>query len=587
MLDVLRAMHYPESMKDEDRLTSQEEGALQGEPQDFSETVSDDKPRNNAAPEAASEEAGDAASDPERENSAKKPSRAARRRKRMKASEDAAASELHNRLPGDEQADEESSAGASYGQNAEENEGDAAPLAAPPPVDNDAPPIDAPLPIDAPPEIEPPESEPPESEPPEVPPAPSVPESDTPAEMSDSTEPSEALQPPAPEVRPEDFAPVTTPLSEALTADEAVQHEEVAVLPSHDNEVPAPEMGLPEEENLPEERMATLEDEYVPEEVAAPEIEPLRDNPVPEEVAEDVPPPPMKEVAVPLPEMEVPPPPPEAENVPLPERPASQMAPVEMAAQNTGFRPKGKIVDADQSHDAGDVEQARRAQKSSERARQLGKTKNWYQDRFQTLRIQRNILFIMMIIAVFTMVITAMRMSSLMEQKVFEPFVIEVEDKTGVVTQVSQKTLEKYQADEAVIRYFLVKYLRAREGFDPATYKYDYNQVVRLLSAPDVYGSFIAYLRGDPRSPLKVAGNKRREVAIKSLRFMDARKREVQVRIAVSEIAPRTNQVTDVYNYFITIKHDFVALDLSSTGRYVNPLGYQVVSYSKEEERFD
>jgi type IV secretion system protein VirB8 len=207
----------------------------------------------------------------------------------------------------------------------------------------------------------------------------------------------------------------------------------------------------------------------------------------------------------------------------------------------------------------------------------MEEAKNWYADRYQFVVVQRNVLAIVTILALAGLGITTFAVARIADSKTFEPYVIEVESKTGITTLVDEQSVKKYTADEMVIRYFLNNYVVAREGYDITRYSYDYNKVVRLFSSPAVYTAFYAQINPDSAtSPLKLGNSVARIVKVKSIAFLE--KKKVQVRIQVEQTGPQAS----IQHFIITADFEFFPLELSPEDRYINPLGFQIVGYRKD-----
>ncbi len=227
-------------------------------------------------------------------------------------------------------------------------------------------------------------------------------------------------------------------------------------------------------------------------------------------------------------------------------------------------------------------------QKTMEKIHTLSSSRNWYLDRHERLTVQRNVLFLLFLIIMILQGLSVYMVAELNKRKVFEPFVIEVEDKTGIVTQVTTKNYERYTSDEVVIRYFVAKYIKARESYHPITFSHNYNQVVRLMSSPNVYSAFRRFISGEnPESPMRLGRGIVRNVKIKSLTFLNRDQKKMQVRIVLHDaaegIAFTSNQGQKTH-YIITLQYDFLRLEMSQNQRYINPLGFQVVGYVREQE---
>lgn len=220
--------------------------------------------------------------------------------------------------------------------------------------------------------------------------------------------------------------------------------------------------------------------------------------------------------------------------------------------------------------------------KKKEAKSALQEAKNWYLDRYQFVVVQRNFLMLVTLLCLAGLGATTFAVARLTESKTFEPYVIEVEEKSGLTTLVDRYSKNKYTADQEVIKYFVNTYIQSREGYDVRQYKYNYSEVVRLLSSRDVYAAFRTFIATEnPRSPLNLGNNFKREVFMKSITFLEDKK--VQARIMLRDSTYRG--VLGAENHaLITMDFDFLELELNQEGRYINPLGFQVLSYSIVED---
>jgi type IV secretion system protein VirB8 len=230
-----------------------------------------------------------------------------------------------------------------------------------------------------------------------------------------------------------------------------------------------------------------------------------------------------------------------------------------------------------------------KAKKSTlRRARALSETKSWYADRHQSVMVQRNALFIVALVLMAGLGLCVMMVASMTNSKTFEPFVVEVEDKSGLITQVSTQAKEQYTQEEALLRSMLAQYIKAREGYDVETYRYNYSYPVRLMSSPDVYTGFrTLFSASNKDSPVNFGRNKRREVVIKSLTFLDNTKKKAQIRLQLNDLALPGLAPAGKQDVVILITFDFKNLDLTPEERYINPLGFQIQSYLAEKEFVD
>ena len=167
-------------------------------------------------------------------------------------------------------------------------------------------------------------------------------------------------------------------------------------------------------------------------------------------------------------------------------------------------------------------------------------------------------------------------------EKTLEPFVVEIDNKSGVVTLVDPSDKIRYTSNKSINDYFIYRYISAREVFDPNNYDYYYNTVVKLLSADNVYFQFRRTLRKDsPDSPFKIYQNMvRGDLKVKSIQYFKSN--SVQVRFTVEMYA--TNGSVTKRDRIAIIDFKYTDNALNQQQRYINPLGFLVTAYKVDDE---
>jgi type IV secretion system protein VirB8 len=208
--------------------------------------------------------------------------------------------------------------------------------------------------------------------------------------------------------------------------------------------------------------------------------------------------------------------------------------------------------------------------------------KDWYRERYESTVIQRNVLFLLSLVLVVTVAASAFIIRYIRNTKSIEPFIIEIERKTGVPTVVNPVNIKVYSSDKAIKQYFIWKYIKAREEYTYVTYLQNFKDVVRVLSAPNVYfGDYRGkYSMNNPTSPYNLYGQASiRTVQIKSIIFTSDNSAQVRLSMNVTgAIEMRTDKVA-------LIEFDFADLEMSLPERLINPLGFRVKFYRIEDER--
>lgn len=204
-----------------------------------------------------------------------------------------------------------------------------------------------------------------------------------------------------------------------------------------------------------------------------------------------------------------------------------------------------------------------------------GQVSSWYEDRYQSLVVQRNLFFVIIIACVCVIIVSVLMIGVLSEKKTIEPMVIEIEDKSGITNIVNPDSDRRWTVDEALNKYFLMTYLKARETYDVASYDYNFNTVVRLLSSSRVYNQFKEEIAAS--NPVaRYGATITTKLSVRSILFLPNKVagQSAQIRFIVEssngQSSAKIAQV--IWNY--------VDLGLGFKERMVNPIGFQIQSYS-------
>jgi type IV secretion system protein VirB8 len=221
-----------------------------------------------------------------------------------------------------------------------------------------------------------------------------------------------------------------------------------------------------------------------------------------------------------------------------------------------------------------------------------GDKKNWYNDRYQFVVIQRNILALITLLALLCSIAATFSISQLVPLKSVEPFVIQVDQKSGITQVVDPLKAKELTANESINQYFMAQYVRARETFlgTPERNYLNYN-LVRVLSEPTVFTKYQHdIILSNPDSPgarLGTAGV--REVRISSIKFLDkhslpngAEARRYLIKATVHE--GTSGSLPKHMSKLILMEFKYTELELSIEDRYLNPIGFRVLSYRIDDD---
>ncbi|MBM5781981.1 MAG: type IV secretion system protein [Pelagibacterales bacterium] len=214
--------------------------------------------------------------------------------------------------------------------------------------------------------------------------------------------------------------------------------------------------------------------------------------------------------------------------------------------------------------------------KNSNKKNEL-KVKSWYSNRYQIVVVQRNILFIFTLVSMMSVAVAVFFVKHVMASKSLEPYVIEVEEKTGIATVVDQLTAQSFTGNQVVRQYFINQFIHAASGYNPKTYKEDAEKI-RLFSTPGIYSEFRGRI-----NPRALGVDAAIDVRIKSIQFPDNNTAQIRLLKQINYSASKVEQVNEV----ITMTFYFTDVNLTIEERLINPLGFQVSQYLIAEEKFD
>lgn len=223
-------------------------------------------------------------------------------------------------------------------------------------------------------------------------------------------------------------------------------------------------------------------------------------------------------------------------------------------------------------------------QSGKKNATEKGQSRNWYKDRYETVITQRNVLVTVAVVSLAAALVSVIVILLLVPSKTVMPFLIQVDEKTGVTQAIDMNTLKTITADEALRKYFVVKFLRARESYDATDLDVNID-TVRLLSARPIYREYWKEVV-DPNNKdsmyVRLASTAIRKVDIKSVQFLDANR--AQVRFSTIRKSKSSDRETEEQHYIALVKFQFMNLDLDMEEMMVNPLGFTVEEYKVDED---
>jgi type IV secretion system protein VirB8 len=205
---------------------------------------------------------------------------------------------------------------------------------------------------------------------------------------------------------------------------------------------------------------------------------------------------------------------------------------------------------------------------------------SWEEDR--TLWKSTSLSIAWIIAAVMTVIALGaiLSLASLAPLKTYEPYMIVVDKSSGFVEVKRPMAEGPLTQDEAVTMFNVVRYVKARETYDPKALKDNFD-LAQLLSTGDAARDLTEiFSPANPRSPVKIFGSTTEvAVAVKSVTFPN--QRTALVRFSTDEKAASNIVHRD---WVALVRFRYSGTPMSNQMRFDNPLGFQTTEYRRDQE---
>ncbi|MDR0564685.1 MAG: hypothetical protein LBG78_07120 [Azoarcus sp.] len=162
------------------------------------------------------------------------------------------------------------------------------------------------------------------------------------------------------------------------------------------------------------------------------------------------------------------------------------------------------------------------------------------------------------------------------------PYIVRVDNVTGAVDIVTVLGDQRIGYDEALDKYWLSKFVRARETYDWYTIGRDYDEA-RLLAGPAVGKQYTDLFVGE--KALDKTLGKHQRVTVEVLGVSPDGHGSAAVRYIRTVSRANDGGAGRKTNHVATIGYEYLNPSrLTASERMLNPLGFQVTSYRTDEE---
>lgn len=206
----------------------------------------------------------------------------------------------------------------------------------------------------------------------------------------------------------------------------------------------------------------------------------------------------------------------------------------------------------------------------------------WTEDREAGLRLSRRIAWLVAGVAAGIAMLEAVALALMMPLKTVIPYTLFVDRHTGYVQQLKGAGADPLTADWALTQSLLAQYVIAREGFDIATLPADYRKVA-LWSGESARSDYLTLMpAANPASPLQ----RYRRTAVVAVRVKSVSQLSQGQALVRFETEQRDQgQASGTKAHWVSVvRYRFSGAPMALEDRFINPLGFQVTRYRRDQE---
>lgn len=186
-------------------------------------------------------------------------------------------------------------------------------------------------------------------------------------------------------------------------------------------------------------------------------------------------------------------------------------------------------------------------------------------------------------VSIFIAIISIVAVVLLTPLKTIEPYVIRVDNTTGMVDILTMLDEKEISSNEALDKYFISQYVKAREGYYYELLNQDY-LLTQLMSSEKVANEYRAWYGGENARDQILKNSNEVNVQILSIVLGNSngvKTSTIRAKIITKNLNTRgLSESTKV----ITLSYDYILAKASEENRILNPLGFKVTNYRIDEE---
>lgn len=189
-------------------------------------------------------------------------------------------------------------------------------------------------------------------------------------------------------------------------------------------------------------------------------------------------------------------------------------------------------------------------------------------------------------LSIFISIISVTAVVFLTPLKSVEPYVIRVDNTTGMVDIITSVNQTEFVSDnEALDKYFTTSYVKIREGYFYNILQNDYT-TVQIWSSPEVSSDYLKIYEGD-NSRVDILKNRTEiDIEINSVTLGNSNGMKMAtIRFNQIYKDAKSRTITNKKAKIVTLAYDYSPQSLMTENeRLINPLGFKVLTYRVDDE---
>jgi type IV secretion system protein VirB8 len=214
----------------------------------------------------------------------------------------------------------------------------------------------------------------------------------------------------------------------------------------------------------------------------------------------------------------------------------------------------------------------------------LAEANYWSKDKVKSLNRSNKVAWGLAVFGLGLATVATWSVGQLVPLKTVEPYVIRVSETSGSVDIVTGLKNGKQTYEEALNKYFLIKYVRYREAYSRTLAEEHYYSTGLMSGKAEKKRYFTWFSPKNPQSPLNIYGeNEKVYIDVQSVSFLGDN-RDIALIRYIKKVETSAGQKPIVTHWAATAKFQYSSAPTKERDREITPLGFQVVEYRNDPD---